>query len=44
MLGRAPRPMFIDDVVPGLAETGIVFSDLDELDDDDRKYLDEVFQ
>ena len=31
-------------MAPGLAEVGIVLSDWDELDDDDRKYLDEVFE
>ncbi len=36
--------VFQDEIVPGLAEVGIVFSGLDELDDDDRKYLDEVFE
>ena len=29
---------------PRLREVGIVFSGWDELDDDDRKYLDEVFE
>jgi hypothetical protein len=30
--------------VPGAAEAGIRFSSWEELDDDDRKYLDEVFE
>jgi polyphosphate kinase len=36
--------IFNDVVRPELAECGIVFSDWAELDDDDRKYLVEVFQ
>jgi len=36
--------IFLDEVVPGLAATGIRFSGYDELDEDDRKYLDEVFE
>jgi len=36
--------IFTDEVVPGLAESGIVFSGFDELDEDDHKYLDEVFE
>jgi polyphosphate kinase len=36
--------VFTDDVVPGLADVGIVFSSFDDLDEDDRKYLDEVFE
>ena len=35
---------FLDVVVPGLAEHGIVFSSYADLDLDDRKYLDEVFE
>ncbi len=35
---------FLDTVVPALAEAGIAFSGLDELDDDDRKFLDEEFE
>jgi polyphosphate kinase len=35
--------IFIDQVVPELAEVGIRFSSWDQLDDDDRKYLDEVY-
>lgn len=35
--------IFAREVVPGLAEVGIVFSSYDELDEDDRKYLDELF-
>ncbi len=36
--------VFHDEIVPALREVGIVFSAWDELDDDDRKYLDEVFE
>ncbi len=34
---------FLDQVVPALAEHGIVLSDWEDLDDDDREYLVEVF-
>jgi polyphosphate kinase len=36
--------VFTDKIVPALRGVGIVFSAWDELDDDDRKYLDEVFE
>ena len=36
--------VFSHEIVPALREVGIVFSAWDELDDDDRKYLDEVFE
>jgi polyphosphate kinase len=36
--------VFLDGVVPALAHHGIVFSSWSELDDDDVKHLDEVFQ
>jgi polyphosphate kinase len=36
--------IFSDDVLPGLAEAGIVFSAFEDLDEDDHKYLDEVFE
>jgi polyphosphate kinase len=42
-LTRAQQRLFIEEVVPELAEHGIVFADVDELDDDDHKHLDEVF-
>jgi polyphosphate kinase len=42
-LTRAQQHLFIDEVVPALADHGIVFSNVDELDEDDRKHLDEVF-
>jgi polyphosphate kinase len=35
--------VFSGEIVPALREVGIVFSGWDELDDDDRKYLDAVF-
>ena len=31
--------LFLDELVPGLAEIGIVFSDWDHLDDDDRTWM-----
>ena len=34
---------FLDQVVPGLSEVGIVLSDWEDLDDDDREYLVQVF-
>jgi len=36
--------VFLDQVVPELSSEGFIFSQWDELDDDDRKYLDEVFE
>jgi polyphosphate kinase len=36
--------VFLEQVAPGLAEVGIVFSSWIELDDEDRKYLVEVFE
>ena len=36
--------IFFEHLVPALAEVGVVFSGFDELDDDDHKYLDEVFE
>jgi polyphosphate kinase len=35
---------FLEEVVPELAAAGIVFSDYVELDEDDRKFLDEEFE
>ena len=43
LVERADR-LFLDQVAPGLAEVGIVFSSWDELDEDDREYLVEVFE
>jgi polyphosphate kinase len=42
-LGRHQQELFLGQVVPALAERGVVFSGYDELDEDDRKHLDEVF-
>jgi polyphosphate kinase len=42
-LTRAQQHLFIDQVVPELAEQGIVFANVEDLDDEDRKHLDEVF-
>ena len=36
--------VFLEQVVPELSAEGYVYSQWDELDDDDRKYLDEVFE
>jgi polyphosphate kinase len=41
---RRQERIFLDEIVPALSEVGIIFSGWDELDDDDRKYLDEVFE
>jgi polyphosphate kinase len=43
LANRAERA-FLDHLAPALAEVGIVFSSWAELDDDDVKYLDEVFE
>jgi polyphosphate kinase len=42
-LTRHQQRLFIEQIVPSLAEHGIVFSGFDELDEEDRKHLDEVF-
>jgi polyphosphate kinase len=42
LTARSER-IFLDRIVPALAERGVVFSSWADLDDDDRKYLDEVF-
>jgi polyphosphate kinase len=36
--------VFLEQVAPGLAEVGIVFSSWSELDEDDREYLVDVFE
>ncbi|MDQ4133900.1 MAG: RNA degradosome polyphosphate kinase [Actinomycetota bacterium] len=36
--------VFLEEVVPALASVGIALSDWDSLDEDDRQYLDEVFE
>jgi polyphosphate kinase len=36
--------IFLEQVVPALSEVGIILSSWDELDEDDTKYLDEVFE
>jgi polyphosphate kinase len=36
--------LFLEQIVPALADHGIVFSAFDELDEDDRKHIDEVFE
>ncbi len=36
--------IFLDEVVPALARAGIHLSSWEDLDDDDRKHLDEVFE
>ncbi|KAA0233176.1 MAG: Polyphosphate kinase [Acidimicrobiales bacterium] len=42
-LAREAERVFLEDLTPALAGVGIRFSSFDELDEDDRKYLDEVF-
>jgi polyphosphate kinase len=36
--------LFLDEVAPGLGDAGIRLSDWDELDEDDRKYVVDVFE
>ncbi len=43
-LTRHQQHLFLDQIVPALAAVGIVFSSYDDLDEDDRKYLDGVFE
>ena len=43
LVAKAER-LFLDDLVPALREVGIVFSAYDELDEEDRAYLDTVFE
>jgi polyphosphate kinase len=43
-LAARAQQIFLDDLVPALSEVGIRFSSLSELDDTDRKHLDEVFE
>ena len=43
-LVRTAEHVFLEQLVPSLAEVGIVFSSYDDLDDDDRSYLDTVFE
>ncbi len=43
LVDKAER-VFLDELVPGLAGVGIVFSSYEELDDEDRSYLDTVFE
>jgi polyphosphate kinase len=43
LVDKAER-VFLDELVPALAGVGIVFSSYEELDDDDRSYLDTVFE
>ena len=42
LIDRAEH-LFLEELVPALAEVGIVFSSWDQLDDDDREYLVEEF-
>jgi len=41
--GRA-QWVFLEQLVPALADVGIVFSGMADLDDDDQKFLDETFE
>ncbi|MGH9245630.1 MAG: polyphosphate kinase 1 [Acidimicrobiales bacterium] len=43
LVGKAER-VFLDGLAPALAEVGIVFSSWADLDKDDVKYVDEVFE
>ena len=43
-LSRRLQSCFVDDVAPALGRAGIVLSDWDQLDDDDREYLVDVFE
>jgi polyphosphate kinase len=43
-LNETALSVFAHEIVPALRSVGIVFSSWDDLDDDDRKYLDEVFE
>jgi polyphosphate kinase len=40
---RRQEQIFLEEIVPALSEVGIIFSAWHELDDEDVKYLDEVF-
>jgi len=43
-LVREQERIFLDEVVPGLGTHGVVFSSWEDLDEDDVKHLDEVFE
>jgi polyphosphate kinase len=43
-LGQEALTVFADHLVPALRGVGLVYSSWDELEEDDRKYLDEVFE
>ena len=43
-LTRRLQSCFVDDIAPALGRAGIVLSDWEQLDDDDRDYLVEVFE
>ena len=43
-LVQTAEHVFLDELVPALAEVGIVFSSYEDLDEDDRAYLDTVFE
>jgi polyphosphate kinase len=43
-LTHRQQEIFLNQVVPALAEHGVVFSSYVDLDEDDRKHLDEVFE
>ncbi len=42
-LSRHQQHLFLEEVVPALAAEGVVFSSFADLDEDDRKHLDDVF-
>ena len=43
-LVKEQERIFLEEVVPALADHGVVFSSWEDLDDDDVKHLDEVFE
>jgi len=43
LIGRHAA-VFLGDIVPGLSDAGVVLSDWESLDDDDREYLVDVFE
>ena len=43
LLGHQAR-IFLDEVAPGLSDAGIRLSNWEELDDDDREYMNDVFE
>jgi polyphosphate kinase len=44
VLSERAQHLFLSQIVPALADRGVVFSSYADLDEDDRKHLDEVFE